>query len=282
MQFIGSFSTFNPLTGYFSRPYSDLGKSVVRTGSSASDDIQFPLILDWMTGRAQNIIRDRQISEIENALDTINYLFHLAELQYTPTIEPNDAIQIAFNSAINRLPIELFTPARILNSQVKEYDIGDNKLFRNGHWEEYFAILALAILGDIHRFYQSKEDISVEIAAFAAEAMEALTIAESPGLIAAAMDPAFQKQSSRNRDNAIQGHAELNALKSLFGLWVTNEYLPNFGDKSANKREAARTFLTRIASGKVTVDCATILEEQKDLVRTLADSLTRDPRFKNT
>ena len=277
MQFIGSFNTFNPLNGSFSRPYSELTKSIV---NSKSDGIHFPLIFDWMAGRAQIIIKERNLEEIENALNTINYLFYLVEKENTPAIDSNNPIEVIAHSISNQLPKELFTPARMLNAQVSKFPIDDNELFKNGRWEEYFAILALALLGDIHRFYQSKKDISIEIAAFAAEAMEALTIAESPELIAPAMDPGLQEQSLRNRENAIKGHAEVNDLKGQFQTWLLNEYITNLGGKPFIKRDAARVFEKRIKGGKIVMACSVDLEAQVDLVRTLADSLTRNPRFK--
>jgi hypothetical protein len=278
MQFIGSFNTFNPLNGYFSRPYSELTKSVVNL---KSDGIHFPLILDWMAGRAQEIIKERNLEEIENALNTINYLFYLVEEENRPKISSNDPIELLVREFSNPLPIELFTPARMLITQVSKFSIDDSELVKNGRWEEYFAILALALLGDIHRFYQSKEDISVEIAAFAAEAMEALTIAESPGLSAPVMDPGLQEQSLRNQENAIKGHAELNALKSQFQTWLLKEYLPDMGGKPFIKRDAARVFEKRIKGGEIATECSVDLGAQVVLVRTLADSLAKDPRFQN-
>lgn len=278
MQFINSFSTFNPLNGYFSRPYSELHKSKVDLKSVG---MNFPPIFDWMAGRAQIVITGRQLEEIENALNTINYMFYLVEEENTPKISSNNPIELFAHANSIQLPSELFTPARMLNAQVSKFTIDDNKLFNNGRWEEYFAILALALLGDIHRFFQSKADISIEIACYAAEAMEALTIAESPRLISPAMDPGLQEQSLRNQENAIKGHAERNALKSQFQTWLLKEHLLGLRGKPFIKRDAARVFINRIKSGEIGTECSVDLEAQVDLVRTLADSLVKDPRFLN-
>ena len=280
MQFIGSFSTFNPLNGYFSCPYSELLKSKVKITKLDNNKIHFPLILDWMAGRAQKIIKERKLEEIENALNTINYLFYLIEAENTPTVDSGIPIELIHHSISSQLPIELFTPARMLNAQVPIFPIDDNELFKNGRWEEYFAVLALAALGDIHLFYQSDQDISIEIVGLAAEAMEALTFAESPELIAPAMDPGLQEQRLRNQENAIEGHAELNALKRHFQSWLLADFNPNLGGKPFIKREAARIFIKRMTSGEITIESSVDLGEQKNLVRTLADSLVRDPRFK--
>jgi len=281
MQFIGSFSTFNPLTGYFTCPYSELLKSKVKIPNLNGNKINFPSILDWITGRAQLIIKERNLEEIENALNTINYLFYLVEEENTPTIDSNDPIEIIAHSISSQLPIELFTPARMLNAQVPIFPIDDNESFRNGRWEQYFAILALALLGDIHRFFQFEKEMSITTVSLAAEAMEALVFAESPELIAPPMDPGLQEQSRRNRDNAITGHTAVNDWKRRFQTWLLEEYLPPLAGKSANKRHSAQIFKKRFMDPEIAANRAPELEEQKNLVRTLADSLANDPRFDN-
>lgn len=279
MQYIGSFNTFNPLSGYFSSPYSELYKSRVNL---ESDGIHFPLILDWMAGRAQKIIKERELEEIENALNTINYFLYLANEEHIPPIDSTDPIEIHVHNSINHVPKKLNTPARLLSSQLAKICIDDDELFPNAKWEEYFAILALAALGDIHRFHQSDNELFISTIGLAAEAMEALVFAESPEFIEPLLSQSEKKKTSiRNSANAREGHAALNKWKDRFRTWVLEYYVPSLNGKPLVKRKAAKEFINTILDPEIEAGLDPEFVRPEYLNRVLADSLASDPRFKN-
>lgn len=281
MQFIGSFTTFDPINGYFVGSNDKLLKS---TAAIAKNNASWPLILDWMAGRAQTIVHGRARQEIDNALATINYVFYLATEKIAGKDDSTDPIQqiVGKLSVSDSISSEVFTPARLLKSQVPAFDITNDKHFVNAKWSEYFAVLALAILGDIHRFYHLEREISGAMIGLAAEAMEALGMAEWPAILQPELDQPIQKKISvRNRKNAIKGHATRNELKAKFWDWLQAECVPTLEGKRLNHREAARKFIAAHVGPILKVKKIPELEDREKLVRVLADSLTGNARFPN-
>jgi hypothetical protein len=281
MQFIGSFTTFHPIGGYFVVPYSNLLQSTVNTGTNNNN---WPLIFDWMAGRAQTIIQGRTRTEIDNALATINYVLYLATEKIAGINDPTDRIPQIVGNLLNSDSIssEVFTPARLLKSQIPEFDIGNDEQFPNAKWSEYFAILTLAILGDIHRFYRLDGKISGATIGLAAEAMEALAIAEWPAILQPEINRPIQEQIRiRNQKSAIQGHAVRNEWKAKFWDWLEAEYISTLQGKPLNRRAAARKFYAAHVAPVLKKTKVPELENEEKVVRVLADSLARNPRFPN-
>lgn len=286
MQFVNSFSTFNPISGYFVAPYSELSKS--RIGDPNRPKMEVPLILDWIAGRAQKIVQKRRIEEIENALNAINYLLYLAankNVKSAPPSNSNDPIERAVHATLkwDAISIDFYTPARLLNSQVSEFNIDGYVEFPNAEWRELFAVLALAALGDIHRFYPLDGGaISVGTVGLVAEAMEALAFAEVPSLLHPAMDERRKKRSLQGRANAIKGHAALNERKAAFCEWVLKEHVPRLPPgQRLNKRKAAREYCQTFLDAELRAGRADELKGKEDRVRILAEALATDPRFRD-
>jgi hypothetical protein len=281
MQFVGSFTTFHPIGGYFVVPYSNLLKSTVSTGTNS---INWPLIFDWMAGRAQTIIQGRTQTEIDNALATINYVLYLATEKIAGINDPTDRISQNVGKLLksDSNSSDVFTPGRLLKSQVPEFDIGNDERFPNAKWSEYFAVLTLAILGDIHRFYHQERELSGAMIGLAAEAMEALAIAEWPSILKPEIDQPIQEQIRiRNQKSAIQGHAVRNEWKARFWNWLETDYISTLQGKPFNRRAAARKYYAAHVAPVLKRTKIQELENENKFVRVLADSLVRNPRFPN-
>ena len=216
----------------------------------------FPIILGDMVKRARNIVKGRTLEEIEYAVSTINYLLNKAE----------------YSSEI-----KFFGPAQLLLERIKEFDLSNQDSFPKAKWEEYFAILALAAIGELYWCYKEEDEITFATIGLAVEAMEALTIAAASDLAIPELEDGLRKQISlRNRKNAILQHAVVNAWKPKFRDWCYNVYLPSLGNEQPTKRGAARLFKEEFMDPLIKEDQALELADQTDLVRTLADSLPKN------
>ena len=172
MQFKDPFRQFHPIAGKLYGP--------------------FPLIVFDMVERARKIIKGRTLDEINFAVNTINYLIHKADvdragLSYVLKHDSNDneIKKIKFNQFVDEFfklqdSERLFSPARSLLEQINNSDISDQDSFPKAKWEEYFAILALAAIGEMYWIYREDPEINIATVGLAVEAMEALTIAEAP------------------------------------------------------------------------------------------------------
>lgn len=199
-----------------------------------------------------------------------------------PAIDSDDPIEIAASINIYAIPKELNTPARLLNSQLSKISLENDDSFPNAKWEEYFAILALAALGDIHRFYQMDNGIDGATIGLAAEAMEALTFAESPTVIEPLLSSNEKaKTSIRNSENARKGHASLNRWKDHFRAWVLENCDPKTDDEPFVKRNAANRFIREVLIPQIETGADPDFKRPQHLSRVLADSLASDPRFKD-
>jgi hypothetical protein len=197
-----------------------------------------------------------------------------------PLINPHDDSEFSLPPITdpNCVPLDLFTPARLLRSQMKNISIGTDELFPKGTWPEYFAVLALAALGELHRLTEDK--INIATVALAAEAMEALTIAESPELVGPMLTGDHRKKVSiQNKRNAIQGHAAINRWKGLFRKWLAEEHLPSLNGRPLNKQEAARLYKDEFIDPLINNGVAPELNDVKDIIRLLVNSLADSPRF---
>lgn len=233
-----------------------------------------------MAERARKIITGRKRKEINAAINTINYILYLSINKQLPFSVERDLTEQIAERHIHALTIEnSSTPAQLLKSQIPSFDINKDTQFRNAKWEEYFAILALAALGDIHHFHHMDGEISGASVGLAAESMEALSIAENPSSFTPELNRPIKEQIRiRNQRSAIEGHAVLNEWKQKFADWVKNEHLPKpvAQGKRLNNREAARQFEKLVVNRLP--EKISELQEAKHLVRIFADSLTGNPR----
>jgi len=164
------------------------------------------------------------------------------------------------------------SPAQILLARITDYDISDQASYPIAKWEEYFAILALAAIGELYWIYKEDKEITATTVGLAAEAMEALTLAEVSLEIPAIDESLRRKISLQNRKNAIKQHAATNDLKVKFRTWSYREYLSNPGDEKPTRRRAARRYVDKL----IKEGLAPELSDQNDLVRTLAESLRKN------
>lgn len=261
MQFINPFQQFDPIKGELKGP--------------------FPIILNDMVKRARILIKGRTLDEIEFAVFTINYLLSRPEsgadlkddnkVNVLETVDLDKFISKFLKSQHESMQ---FSPARVLLNQIKDSNIFDQELFPKAKWEEYFAILALAAIGEMYWIYKKDREITIGTVGLAVEAMEALTIAEAPNLAIPTLDKSLRKEISlKNRESAILQHAELNAWKPKFHDWCDNVLLPRLGDEKPTRRGAARLYKKEVLDPLIEAGKAPGLKDQKDVVRTLAESL---------
>ena len=268
MQFIKPFRQFHPINGELDGP--------------------FPLIVFDIVERARKLIKGRTTDEINYAVNTINYLIHKADVDRAglsgilkQDSNDNEIKEIKFNQFIDEFSKlqdneRLFSPARSLLEQINNSDISDQDSFPKAKFEEYFAILALAAIGEMYWIYKEDPESTIGTDWLAVEAMEALTIAEAPKLVIPVHDKSLaNKISLRNSKNAILQHAAVNAWKPKFHTWVKDDYLPNLSDEEPTKRGAARAYKRQVLDKLIKEGRAPELEDQIDLVRTLANSLPK-------
>jgi len=280
MQFIGSFRTFDPIDGYFRSEDRSVVVIADHEYYENSSSI-FPVVLDSMADRAREIIAGRTRDEINAALDTVNFMLYLSVHEILDVDGETTSIERVENGVIAGLIVDgAYTPAQLLKSQIPLYDITGNDQLRNAKWEEYFAVLALAALGDIHRFRQLDGTLSDASVGWAAQSMEALVIAENPALLVEGQNQLVKEQMRiRNQRSAIRGHAELNEWKQRFREWVGQGYLPNLQGKRPNKRDAARQFKSLVVDPHLENHRVPALENAKDPIRLFADSLANHQSF---
>jgi hypothetical protein len=281
MQFLGSFNTFDPIDGYFVRPYDKL---LELTDAPTENNDEKSLIFDSMAARARAVLVNRTSGEISEILSAINWLLSTAyEDESAANDDPDDLELRAFVKRELQVDISqgFYTPASLLKTISPVINVEGVEQFSNATWKECFAVIALATLGDIHRVLGTNGHLPASTVALAAEAMEALALAEGPARSPDELDQPLRKQISlRNQQSAITGHAAVNAWKEKFCNWVANEHIPSLHEQVLNRRAAAKLFIaTHIApalrEGK-------LLElEGKHLDRIFADSLTNHPRFKD-
>lgn len=162
MHFYYSFNSFNPMKGGMPELFGG----------------QFKYIAD----KARNILAKRSIREIQFGLKTINWMYSHAELAYLE----------AMIIELGKEDITVYiTPTVVLAHQIDKFDITEQVDLPNAQWEEYFAILALALIGNAVNYEKNDypylrlkkteiEKIRQEsIGDALADAMEAVCYAES-------------------------------------------------------------------------------------------------------
>ncbi len=253
MQFINPFQDFDPIKGLFNS--------------------NLPFILNFIAERARKIIKDRKIEEISYALSTINYL--LVDDIDSDVI--NESIEIA-DHVLPALAEESLTPATALMLRMDDFDISNQDLFPAAKREEYFAILALAALGELNWIYDLNKEVSVATVGLAAEAMEALAVAESLTTLepVQSLDEAVrEKISLQNSLAAIKRHSAYNDLKARFIRYYLEDYLPNLEGREPNKTEAVKRFVRAVVYPEAAADPESPFNDRKlkQIVRTLLDAL---------
>lgn len=138
---------------------------------------------------------------------------------YTRSVACQDHLALLDSRIINGA--DSTASRSVLLTQIKDVDISDQDSFPNAKLEKYFAVLALAVIGGLYRTYRADEkEITIATVGLAAEAMEAITIAEAPELAIPTFNTGLkQRISARNSENAIRGHAALNTWKAKFHKW---------------------------------------------------------------
>lgn len=119
MSFQYSFTLFNPKTGETPKSYSEEFKGIAK--------------------RARNILEHRTEVEIRLGLEIINRMYFQWEHVYIEGQKIKPDRQSAF--------FEL-TPTQVLIPQLETFDINPGEEFKNARREEYFAIVALALIGN--------------------------------------------------------------------------------------------------------------------------------------
>jgi len=94
---------------------------------------------NYIVGKARNILAKRSNKEIQFGLKTINWMYSHAERAYLE----------AMIIELGKEDITVYiTPTVVLAHQIDKFDIEGQKDFEKASWEEYFAILALALIGN--------------------------------------------------------------------------------------------------------------------------------------
>ena len=253
MQFINPFQDFDPVKGSFNS--------------------NLPVILNFIAERARKIIKGRKTEEISYALSTINYLL-LDDID-------SDVIDESLETAGHTpaaLAEESLTPAAALMLRMDDFDISNQDLFPAAKPEEYFAILALAALGELNWIYHLNTEVSVATVGLAAEAMEALAVAESLTTrepIQNLENAVREKISVQNREAAIKRHSAYNDLKAQFIQYYIEEYLPTVKGGKPNRSEAARRFVDEFDLSEIAGDLKSLFYDRgrEQMIRTLLDAL---------
>lgn len=184
---------------------------------------QFQYIAD----KARAILEKRSIEEIQFGLKTINWIYFESEQAYIEGM----LITVGKDNATFYI-----TPTSVLANQTDKFDITGQVDFQKAQWEEYFAILALALIGNAANYEKieypylrlTKKEIEKliqdSIGDSLADAMEAVCYAESiiskNELIK--QNPKITKEAVnaqirlRNQYAAIVRHSPKNIIKKQF------------------------------------------------------------------
>jgi len=202
-----SFNSFNPKKGEMPQLFGG----------------QFQYIAD----KARAILDKRSIEEIQFGLKTINWIYFEAQQNYIESM----VITCGKDDATFYI-----TPTAVLAGQIDKFDIAGQMDFPRAKWEEYFAILALALISNAVNYEKieypylrlTKKEIEKvkqdSIGDALADAMEAVCYAES---IISKMEIVKQNQKIikeashaqvrlRNKYTAIARHTPNNRIKRRF------------------------------------------------------------------
>lgn len=181
----------------------------------------------YIANKARNILEQRSIEEIQFGLKTINWIYFESEQAYIEGM----LIMVGKDDATFYI-----TPTVVLASQIDKFDITKQVDFPRAQWEEYFAILALALIGNAVNYEKieyphlrlTKKEIEKQkrdsIGDALADAMEAVCYAESilskneilkrsPELIDESLNSQIRL---RNQQAAIARHEPKNYIKRQF------------------------------------------------------------------
>lgn len=158
---------------------------------------------EYTADKARKILRNRNQSKILFGYQTISLLIKEAE---------NESI-IPLSESEEK--IVFLSPTISLKSKM-DFDISNQPEYPNASWPEYFAILALALIGEVkHYEIKSEEDFDENtkteaIESLATDATEAITYAESLIEKTRAENEIIKKQEDKARLNRQKGGSSKN------------------------------------------------------------------------
>lgn len=135
--------------------------------------------LGYITTRARRILRQRDSAGVKHAMTTLNWMMH-----------QEDRELIVQTMKGRNEDASYLSPTLILRYQMQLFDIGGQVEFPDATWPEYFAILSLALVGNVYRpplalrtnKNLSEAEISIRFREYAGQlctdAMEAICFAE--------------------------------------------------------------------------------------------------------
>ena len=264
MNYLEAFKHFDPKTGECPKLFND----------------QFNEIAE----RARSLLKNSDNNEIEKGLRKIDRIIHSIELDINNTwiMKAGGRDVMVFDNSVT-----------YLRYHMNNYDNSDPRYsIDNIQWPGYFAILALALIGQaksierINHPYlgfteehieNSNRDLIIDCLADSTEAMDyADSLIKIENIKKETAENAVQeinkKQSYRNRKAANK--------RFLDNVRIKNEFVPYFknGDfKSRNK--AAEQYYESLSVNEKSILCPTVILE--NAVRTLLAHLRRDERQNN-
>ncbi|MCG8093636.1 MAG: hypothetical protein JAZ17_08410 [Candidatus Thiodiazotropha endolucinida] len=247
--------------------------------------------LDVLTSvliETRQILYERSRSDIEFIADSISYMLdqyepleinadRLVELekknkeevdevfrkQLFEDVEPEKDPAFPVREVYSRFDHPFLGPCAALNTMVGYYEIKNQPELENAKWSEYFAVLALALIGEstsipkviskdikkdkINDFYRESFNISY----FVIEAMKASSVANKFRTLESgveqikqiAEEQVKQKVHLSQQLGGIKRHAENNRVKSNFIRFCENSFIPALNnDEKLNITAAAREF----------------------------------------
>lgn len=202
--------------------------------------------LGYITTRARKILKNRDSAAIKYAMTTLNWILHQEDRELILQTMKNRNEDVSYLS-----------PTLILRYQMQLFDISDQAEFNHAAWAEYFAILSLALVGNVYRAplalrtnkNLSEAEISLRFREYAGQlctdAMEAICFAEM--LIEKTEQPGTNDVGSRTRladaYDDILAFDRREQLKADFLTFFLAHSFKNF-------MEAARTYLEQLSPDK--------------------------------
>ena len=249
-----------------------------------------------IASRARRLLKGRSREQILYMVETINYMFDYRDpfrVQLERLLQKETMNQEAFdeelkiskeeNNGIGRKaglvrtrlqanPDHSFlTATQVLKMSMEIFDISDQAKLLKARWFEYFAVLALALIGESQLYpnwITRDQDIDEHfqdllkgrhVGHYMLDAMDSVGYAERirdqeerKDSVQDEVEKKVQEKIRLNgREGGVKGHAETNRIKRDFIRFVEESYLPALppGEK-LNKTAAAREFYDEFLADK--------------------------------
>lgn len=297
MEYLSPFDGFDPMDGMPTHHYFDQANLIAH--------------------RARRLLKERSREDILYIVETINFMFlyrdpvsqQFAQLADLDDVEDEWAFSLdgaigvseeSLSTVLGQqpgLPGETVrshpnhwyaSPCVVLNGCMEIFEISGQEQLPNVQWSEYFAALALALLGESRQIpsqlpVAENDDVITRdlreshlIAPWVMDALEAVSKAEFLGALAeqeSEADKVSKKVHLSRQQGGINRHKKTNETKLDFIRFVTDSVIPSLAEGEVLNRSAAvREFFQEFLVDDAPKDFEEALRYRENWFRTLTNA----------